>query len=101
MTIYNDISAELANRNLHLKHRVIDLSLSNYFTVVMLDDQSIGACMSYYSLDQKALKRSERDYLSLSKNAPLSLAKREEPLDSSIKWSILSALSQPLLSASQ
>jgi hypothetical protein len=42
------------------QRRLLKLHLTRYFTVVELDDGSVGACMSYYDLPDQVLSDAER-----------------------------------------
>jgi hypothetical protein len=83
--------------------RIVQFRLSRYFTIVELDDGSVGSCMSYAQdadsvLAAKALLLNcslVRDPLGLDfiHNMP------DDPLCLSLRASVVSALSEPLLRA--
>lgn len=97
------------------KGRLKELHLTRYFTTVELDDDSVGACMSYYGLSDPVLKDVERglerllhddviaalDRSAMERTVDMFVPVRRERtlLCLSVTASIASALSAPLIAA--
>jgi hypothetical protein len=81
-----------------------DIRLNNYFTVVRLDDDSVGACMSSYHLSPAMLDESERHMRALLQSDPLLIRYFGESCEragiaASLKAALANALSAPVLRA--
>jgi hypothetical protein len=84
--------------------RVTDVYLNNYFTVIRLDDDSVGACMSSFHLSAAMLAESERRVRALLPNDPLLLRYVGESMEragipASLKAALANAFSAPVLRA--
>jgi hypothetical protein len=84
--------------------RVAEVYLNNYFTVLRLDDDSVGACMSSFNLSAAVLEESERRVRALLPNDPLLLRYIGESCEStgiagSLRAALANALSAPVLRA--
>jgi len=94
----------LLNQSEVPQRRIRSLYLNSYFTVVELDDASVGASMSSYRLTANHLKEREKTLRSLLKSDPLLLQFSQPHTSSddiarSIRAATISALSLRLLCA--
>jgi hypothetical protein len=83
--------------------RVEEVYLNNYFTVMRLDDNSVGACMSSFHLSPAELEESERRVRALLPNDPLLLryigTSERTGIASTLRAALANALSAPVLRA--
>src|SRR5689334_5436862 len=82
--------------------RIRALYLNNYFTVVELDDTSVGACMSSYRLSSLELAKRQTVLREALVDDPLLLhfspmTESPDGVVSSVRTAIVSALSAPVL----
>lgn len=90
--------------------KIKSFQLSNYFTVIELDDGSVGMCMSYYHLSPAGLARFHEAITGLLVDDPLLLQLlfesalcdgilcRQELVAQALRATLISALSAPLIS---
>jgi len=86
--------------------QVHSLNLTNYFTVVQLDDRSVGACWSDYQLATQELAEIERSVRSVlfHDSLALNLTRSRAAFDGvarSIRAAVANALSAPILSTGE
>jgi hypothetical protein len=87
----------------HVRRRqIVGVYLTNYFTVVRLDDDSVGACMSSFKMSLSELEQNERSIRDRLLSDPLLLGYIGDccetvGIGTSIKAAVANALSAPML----
>jgi hypothetical protein len=86
------------------RRRITGIYLNNYFTVIRLDDDSVGACMSSFQLSAAILQEREQHLRTLLQNDPLLTRYIGESCEktgiaASVKAALANALSAPVLRA--
>ena len=94
----------LLSKELAGGRRIEEVYLNNYFTVMRLDDDSVGACMSSFHLSPAELEESVRHVRALLPNDPLLLRYIGESCERagitvSLRAALANALSAPVLRA--
>lgn len=84
------------------KREIRAIHLNNYFTVVELDDTSVGACMSNYKLPREVLTEKQSAICALIRQDPslvgfVQACPFSDGLARSVRTAIISALSAPIL----
>lgn len=92
----------LLSRRSASPRRISSLHLSNYYTVVALDDGSVGAAFSAYQLRTSDLVEIQRCLRSNLREDPLlltssELSRQDEAIATTIRTAVANALSAPLL----
>ena len=82
--------------------RITEIYLNNYFTVIRLDDDSVGACMSSFRLSAAMLESSQQHIRTLLPNDPLLMqyireSRENAGITASLKAALANALSAPML----